>query len=57
MVSMNLPESQRDARKASPDTRVEHVGAEITTNKYRYDIDHITPIEDKKYKNKDRPTC
>ena len=45
------------ARTTSPDTSVEKVGAEITTNKSRDDIDHITPMEDKKFKRKDRNTC
>ena len=47
-------ESQKYAKKASPDTRVEDVGAEITTNN---NIDHITLVEDNKYKRKDRTTC
>ena len=50
-------ESPRHAKKANPDTRVENVGAEIITNKSRYDIDHITPIEDKKCKSKHCTTC
>ena len=35
-----------------PAQTLEKVGAEITTNKFRDDIDHITPIEDKKLKVK-----
>ena len=50
-------ESPRHAKKASPDTRVEKVGTEITTKKSRDDIDNITPIEDKKMKRKDRTNC
>ena len=41
-------ESQRHAKKAISDTRVENAHSEITTNKSRYYIDHITTLEERK---------